>query len=64
MNKKELTKQYNKQYYAENKTRILEGMNKYVMCECGIEYTHCNRTKHLRTTKHKYNILLKKKIVS
>ena len=56
------TKQYNNQYYAQNRASILESMKRRVECECGIEYTFCNRTKHEKTMKHKYNLLIKKSI--
>ncbi len=56
------TKQYNKKYYAENKALILQSMKRRVTCECGVEYTFCNRTKHEQTTKHKYNLLVLKSI--
>lgn len=56
------TKEYNNKYYAENRRAILDAMNRRVTCECGIEYTFCNRTKHEKTTKHKYNLLVKKSI--
>ena len=48
----EHTAKYNKEYYEENKHKIKEQMNIKFECECGGKYTHCNKPRHLRTTKH------------
>jgi Zn finger protein HypA/HybF involved in hydrogenase expression len=55
--KKKITdmKKYQKEYYAENKERILEKMKRKIYCECCDKYVpkykfpqHCRTKKHIR----------------
>ena len=50
MNKSELTKEYNKKYYAENKERISAMLLEKVLCQhCGRTVNHQNLHKHQST---------------
>jgi len=50
MNKSELTKEYNKKYYAENKERISAMLLEKVLCpHCGRTVNHQNLHKHQST---------------
>jgi len=45
--KNELIKQYNAQYYANNKQKILNQISKMVICElCGTTTTHQHLKRH------------------
>lgn len=48
---------YNKEYYEKNKTTILEKGYKKEHCNlCNQDYMCCNKSKHLKTRRHQYNI--------
>jgi DNA-directed RNA polymerase subunit N (RpoN/RPB10) len=48
------TKEYHKNYYAENKAKILGSMKKPVRCEkCGASVSKCHMTRHQATKKCK-----------
>lgn len=54
----EVVKAYNKQYYAKNKQKILESMNRMKKCEyCDKEVRFHNFNSHCRGLKHKFNVL-------
>ena len=44
---------YHKNYYQNNKEKILAYMNKNVLCECGTNIQYGNRWRHVRTHLHK-----------
>jgi hypothetical protein len=46
---KNLPTRTRKQYYQDNIVSIKEKKNKIVNCECGKNYTHTNKSKHLRS---------------
>jgi predicted GIY-YIG superfamily endonuclease len=45
---KEVKAQKDKEYYEQNKIRLLRVVN----CECGSEYVYCGKSRHLKTKKH------------
>lgn len=45
-------KEYIKNYYLENNDLIKEQRNTKCVCECGGDYTHQNKARHLKTIKH------------
>jgi hypothetical protein len=55
--KKEYNKEYNKEYYQQHAEERKEQMKEYgavrFICECGTSYRRGDKTRHLRTTKHK-----------
>ncbi len=53
--KEKLKKNHNqkqKQYYDENKKKVLEKMKEKFDCECGAKYTYGHKTRHINTAKH------------
>jgi hypothetical protein len=59
MDPKEILKQYNKDYYANNKTKIIQQMTAKIECpDCCKLITKCN------LNKHKQSKLCKKKIIN
>jgi hypothetical protein len=49
-NKKEKTKEYNKEYYSKNKNKIAEQLSKVCVCEnCGRTSTHQHLPRHYKT---------------
>ena len=57
------TQQYQKDYYNDNKNKIDDYQKEYreankdkkkekLNCVCGGNYTHCNKSHHIKTTKH------------
>lgn len=49
---KEYLAERNKQYYAENKEAISKQRNEKFKCECGMEYTQHNKSRHTKSAKH------------
>jgi hypothetical protein len=49
-------KEVHKLYYITNKSTILDKLNKKCQCECGGKYTHCHKTRHIQSNKHKQYI--------
>ncbi len=45
-------KLYKKNYNLRNRQAILTRKCEKVTCECGIEYTRANKTRHMRTARH------------
>jgi hypothetical protein len=59
-NKKEITKEYNKEYYIVNKEKHLAYIAECIKClVCDCTYTRCKRVRHMNTQKHKKNELIK-----
>jgi len=73
-NNKEKVKQYSRDWYSENKDRLKdikkdyyekkkeankERLYKKTVCECGVEYTFCNRARHFKSKLHTTNLELK-----
>jgi len=52
-NNKEQIKEKQKQYYEDNKELFIEYKKQHFNCECGGKYYICDKSKHLKTTKHK-----------
>ena len=63
-NNKEYFNEYQKQYHENNKEKRniqsrehyqnnKEKLNAKYNCECGGRYTHCHRTRHMKSKKHK-----------
>lgn len=53
INKTEYMLNYNKDYYAKNKAKLLEDAVKKIRCEhCNVECSKSNMSKHLKTQKH------------
>ena len=50
--KKEQLKECKKEYYSENREKILERCNKPFDCECGGKYTYASKARHLKSKKH------------
>lgn len=48
----EKIKDKTKQYYLDNVDKIKERQKQKYTCECGIEYTHSNKARHLKTKLH------------
>lgn len=51
-NNKEAISQKKAEYYSNNKEAILEKANAKHQCDCGGRYTHINKGRHLKSTKH------------
>jgi uncharacterized protein (UPF0179 family) len=49
---KEYEKEHHKEYYQDNKAKILEQLNEKHNCPCGRTYTHVNKARHYRSQKH------------
>ena len=56
---KEKDKQYradnteqSREYRIKNKEAIQERKKLVIICECGMKFTHSNKSRHMRTTKH------------
>jgi hypothetical protein len=49
---KEKKKENDKEYYRINREKILERNNQIVSCECGVNYTHSNKSRHEKTQIH------------
>lgn len=50
----EKSKDYNKDYYAKNKERLLANACTKIRCEhCNMECSKSNMSKHIQTEKHK-----------
>ena len=64
---KERTKKYNDKYREDNKEKIKELNDKYrennkekiskhkkekITCDCGVSFTQCHKSRHLKTVKH------------
>ena len=45
-------KQYDKNYYNENKDKIQDQRKIKIECECGSKYTKSNKSQHLKSKKH------------
>ena len=59
----ELTKQYMKEYYKNNKTKIIEGMSKKRTCLfCNREVSNCHYLKHTKSNICKTYTALKVKL--
>jgi hypothetical protein len=59
MDQKEILKQYNKEYYANNKNKIIKQMTTKTECpDCSKLITKCNLNKHMQSR------LCKKKVIS
>ena len=57
---KEYMKEYNKKYYATNKTKLLEDAVKQILCnKCNCMVSKSNISKHMKTDKHKLNLRIK-----
>lgn len=41
-----------KEYYQENKDKIKQHANQKIKCICGGTYTLCNKSKHMKASKH------------
>lgn len=52
LGEEEYHKQYNTEYYTNNKDKILERMNQKVKCECGCILSRVNLLAHKKTKKH------------
>ena len=37
----------------DNRELINQKQNEKLLCECGIQYPRCNRSRHVKTTHHK-----------
>jgi hypothetical protein len=48
----EKLKERSRQYRENNKEAIQAKKSEVYICECGINYTSCHRTRHLRTLRH------------
>ena len=53
-------KEKDKNYYNNNKDKILQKRNEKITCECGGCYTHGNKSKHFKTIIHQNNYIKKK----
>jgi hypothetical protein len=51
-------KQYKKEHYEKNKEEINERRGKIHICNCGTKYTHRNKSRHEKSTKHQKYINL------
>ena len=51
-------KDYKKNWYLQNKSRIISKQSKPNECECGGRYQKVNKTQHQHTRKHKKYIIL------
>ena len=53
-------KKYNKEYYQNNKAKILAGAVQKVKCDvCNHECSKSNMSKHIKTERHKLNAKIK-----
>ena len=50
-------KEYKKDWYTNNRNKVLERMNTKYNCGCGGKYTHGDRRKHNRTKNHQQYLL-------
>lgn len=50
---KDLKRKTEREYYQKNKQKVLEKKNKKCICECGGSYTNANKSKHIKSKKHK-----------
>jgi len=51
--RKEKRNEYNRQYRLDNKEKIKEKSKEKTICECGIEVTKCNLSRHEKSKFHK-----------
>ena len=49
MNTKEHKQNLIKQHYNLNKEKIKESRKEIIECACGITYTRCNKSQHMKT---------------
>jgi hypothetical protein len=47
-------KEYNENYYNQNKDRILNSLKTKTTCECGCVVSKSNLTNHKKTKKHQF----------
>ena len=45
-------KEYQHQYYTDNKEQIQQKRNELIVCPCGGRYTRTHRARHMKTKKH------------
>lgn len=53
-------REYNKNYYLENRKKILEEKKTPIVCKCGETITKSNMIRHKKSEKHQLKILRKK----
>ncbi len=54
---KEAINEKNKKYREEHKEEIQAKNNKKCQCECGVSYTHSNKSRHMKSKHHQFFIL-------
>ena len=54
----------NRQYYLDNRDKILEKKRKKFNCECGGRYTYNHKAKHLNSKKHQNYINKNNKLLT
>ena len=45
-------KEYNRQYYKDNKEEIKQKKNELIICSCNGRYTKAHKARHMKTKKH------------
>ena len=45
-------KEYNSQYYKDNKEEIIQKKSELIICSCGSRYTRTHKARHMNTKKH------------
>ena len=45
-------KEYNRQYYTDNKEQIKQKKSELIICYCGGRYTRTHKARHMKTKKH------------
>jgi hypothetical protein len=45
-------KEYQKEYRQSNREKLIEKKKEKHTCECGGEYTHSHKSRHIKTNKH------------
>ncbi len=48
----EYIKGYKKNWYEDNKERLSDKNKEKIICECGIEYTKSNKSRHFKSKRH------------
>ena len=54
----ESKKPYNKNWYLQNKSRIIEKQSTANQCQCGGRYQRVNKKQHENTRKHKKYVII------
>ena len=45
-------KEYNRQYYTDNKEQIIQKKSELITCSCNGRYTRTHKARHMKTKKH------------